>query len=175
MDPDKFRQGMSHAEAMKNDLGTQALEGEEAYERFYQSYLNLDQRPDWDGFLTYDEAIAWYNKGQGQALYVDARLINLEPISVSDVYHAKGGYLNTAAQRGVPEDTRLVYGTIKFTVTNVSTGAVLLGGRDPQGRGNYLDLYDHGNPLFDAWASLPKGKATPFPIYCSVCTNRVTP
>ena len=66
MDRKKFRQGMSHDEALLYNLGKDALVSDEARMRFNASYGGLSRRPDYDGKLTYvkcnSELIIFTNK-----------------------------------------------------------------------------------------------------------------
>jgi RHS repeat-associated protein len=168
MDAANFRQGMSHAEAQALDLGIDALTSQAARARFWASYESLPSRPDYDGRLTFMEAVRWYNQGQGQPLYVDARSLNLAPISVVDVRDAPGGYINTF---GITElNTGGVYGHIRFSLINDRVGLVRLGRED-----NYLDLYDFPT---NSWAGriadgLARGKPMPYRIFCYICVNHV--
>ena len=59
MDKEKFIQGMSYDKAASYDLGMAGLIDETALMSFLGSYLTLNQRPDWDGFITRKEGIRW--------------------------------------------------------------------------------------------------------------------
>ena len=169
MKAENFKQGMSHQEALSHSLGAEGLNGEAARERLIENYHSLPSRPDYDGSLTFMEAVNWYNKGGGQPLYVDGRSLNLKPISVEDVQNAPEGYIDSF---GVTErNTGAVYGTIKITLIDESTGAVRLGGA-----GNYLDLYDFepGSRAGRIADLLKRGKPIKYRIFCSVCTNYVS-
>lgn len=77
MDPNFFRQGMPFSEAKQYDVGFQGLNDENAVSLFMSSYCSLPLRPDWDGFLTLEEANEWYRTGNGQPLYVSLEKIDL--------------------------------------------------------------------------------------------------
>ena len=77
MDPQNFHQGMSEEEASTFNIGLQGLQDEEALKRFNDSFNGLKDRPDWDGYLTLEEANDWYRNGSGQPLYVTLDKIDL--------------------------------------------------------------------------------------------------
>lgn len=43
----------------------------------FESYMNLPNRPDYDGYLTLSEANEWYRNGNGQPLFIDSSKISL--------------------------------------------------------------------------------------------------
>jgi len=169
MNKEDFKQGMSHKKAFELDLGMEGLVGSEAREKLNSSYESLSSRPDYDGRLTFTEAVSWYNQGEGKPLYVDAGTLDLSSFTVSDVENSDDGYINTF--RNSEWNTGAVYGTVKVTLTNKKTGKVRLGGD-----GNYLDLYDfRPGSTFGKIAKSWPGNSERFRIFCYVCTNSVSP
>jgi len=88
MDKSHFMQGMSHESALEAGFtGVQFTYFNIDYDANLKSALHWDglsSRPDWDGYLTLDEANEWYRNGNGEPLYVDAAKINLTPMTVGD-------------------------------------------------------------------------------------------
>jgi hypothetical protein len=80
MDEKSFKQGMSHEEALKHNLGPNALNGKAAETAFVASFNSLPDRPDYDGEITFDEASEWFRHGDGQPLYVDLRKVDLSSV-----------------------------------------------------------------------------------------------
>lgn len=85
MNKTDFKQGMSHEEAMSKGKTLDNISFYEAlkfanngkFRDFIDHYNNLPNRPDWDGYLTLNEANEWYRSGNGQSLYTDLSKINL--------------------------------------------------------------------------------------------------
>ncbi|WP_263602422.1 hypothetical protein [Chryseobacterium sp. PET-29] len=98
--------------------------------------MNLQNRPDYDGSLTLGEANQWYRNGDGQPLFVDASKINLSPVTVNDL-EEEGGSMYKNFFLTTNQQTGRLYGTIKITLDDASTGAVSLGGNDRK-----VDDYD---------------------------------
>jgi RHS repeat-associated protein len=95
MDEADFTQGMSHDDALSSgtlfsDLG--GLDRWNFMESGYAHWQSLDQRPDWDGFVTIQEGIDWAKSHLGalnnptadNMLYLDASKLDFGNISVSD-------------------------------------------------------------------------------------------
>ena len=80
MDESNFEQGMSHDDALKYNLGLDGLVDDDALMNMFESYMNLPNRPDYDGYLTLSEANEWYRNGNGQPLFVSLDKINLNGI-----------------------------------------------------------------------------------------------
>lgn len=93
-----FKQGMRHDDALA--LATDLAENnrEEAEIRMNRHYASLRNRPDWDGFVTIDEGIAWAKSHIGalnhptpdNSLYLDASRLNFGKLSVSNIGLAEG-------------------------------------------------------------------------------------
>lgn len=112
MNKDDFKFNMSYEEATALDLKRESLEDENAVRRFENSYINLCNRPDWDGYLTLDEANDWYHNGNGQPLYTDLKKIDLSFIfSLGDQYVDQEKTFNLLFDSASLNDG-LVYGNI---------------------------------------------------------------
>ncbi|MFV0501805.1 MAG: hypothetical protein ACK5MH_09475 [Bacteroidales bacterium] len=112
MDRKNFKQGMSHAEAAKYDLGFGGLENEDARTRFTNHYSDLPNRPDWDGYLTLSEANDWYRNGNGQPLFTDLNQIDLSGVySLGKNYVGDEKVINLITNSASINDG-LVYGNI---------------------------------------------------------------
>ena len=81
MDRSDFKQGMSLEESMSKHKGYNSFVSEDAKNKYLEHYSNLPNRPDYDGYLTLNEANKWYREGNGQPLFV-----SLEKIDMSGVY-----------------------------------------------------------------------------------------
>ncbi|MCR4828532.1 MAG: hypothetical protein K5864_03615 [Bacteroidales bacterium] len=173
MDKDRFEQGMSHLEAVNSRATfTELLTfcNSEAFNKFFNHATSLSERPDWDGILTLSEANDWYRNGNGEPLYVDAAKIDLFPVTTGAFEEGEGSskYINFAGLRDPNPNTGLVYGNIKLTLLDKSTGEVLLGRPD-----GFLDNYGfEQNPNGSRWRNFATkigkkvaGKGTPFDIY----------
>ena len=80
MNESDFKQGMSHEEALKHNLGPDGLIDESARMRLEQNYNSLPSRPDYDGKLTLNEANDWYRNGNGKPLFVSLDKINIDGV-----------------------------------------------------------------------------------------------
>jgi hypothetical protein len=81
MDKKDFKQGMSHENALSKGKGDAGFKSPESRAKFNSHYDNLPTRPDYDGYLTLDEANKWYREGKGQPLFT-----SLEKIDLSGIY-----------------------------------------------------------------------------------------
>jgi len=59
MKREKFKQGMAHEEALKNNLGANGLSTEAIQTKFINHYDGLKSRPDYDGKVTINEGVNW--------------------------------------------------------------------------------------------------------------------
>lgn len=162
MKKEDFTQGMKHGDAAKKDLapkgGTQyfkAIPNYTNYLDFYNHYTELPKRPDYDGYLTKAEADTWWIGKSGQSLYVDQSKIGLPGISTKTFANKAGSSLYNNFVWGL-SNTGQVYGTLKLTLQNASTGTVHIGGE------KYVDEYDYkmDNRLFRnvaTWIGRPGG------------------
>jgi len=76
MNESDFTQGMSHQDALDNNLGVRGLINDHAKVDLLNSYAGLKDRPDYDGKLTLSEANDWYKNGGGKPLFVDLKKID---------------------------------------------------------------------------------------------------
>ena len=138
MKKDDFKQGMSHKDALSKGTLRSNLPmvyKKELYDKIDNHFATLPSRPDYDGYLTKEEADAWWLGKSGEPLFVDQSKIELPGINTKSFENKEGssfyknfiwGYSNTGK----------VYGTLKLTLMNAKTGAVHIGGQ------NYMDEYD---------------------------------
>lgn len=135
MNASDFKQGMSHQNALSKSLGVQGLSSSNAQSKLLNHYNGLKSRPDYDGKLTFAEAIKWYNKGTGEALYVDAAKINLSSINTT-IFEGKSNSLSIeffptadeGEQNHYPHpSTGPIYGHMQVTLFNANSGQVRLG------------------------------------------------
>ena len=112
MNKSDFRQGMSYDDAMKNNLGLEGLTNQEATDKYTSSFKDLKDRPDWDGYLTFNEANNWYQNGNGQPLFLSLDQIDLSGIfSLGDKYVGQIKTFNSLLVSD-PINGGLVYGQI---------------------------------------------------------------
>lgn len=93
-----FKQGMRHDDALA--LATDLAENnrEEAEIRMNRHYASLRNRPDYDGFVTIDEGIAWAKSHIGaldhptpdNMLYINTALLDFGNLSIGDFYNGEG-------------------------------------------------------------------------------------
>ena len=135
MEKENFKQSMSHKEALSKNLGLKGLVDKDAKNKLLSHYSILNERPDYDGYLTKAEADAWWRGKSGQPLYVDQSKIELPGITTQTFADKKDNcfYKNFL---GISRNTGGVYGTLKLTLVNANTGEVHIGGP------NYMDKYD---------------------------------
>jgi RHS repeat-associated protein len=115
MDKKDFTFKYSHEEAVRMDLGKNSLLNDEAKELYLNTYNNLPNRPDWDGYITLKEANDWYRKGNQQPLFSDFSQIDMSSfISLGDNYVGKQYTFNLLEVYG-PTNDALVYGNLTFT------------------------------------------------------------
>ena len=92
-----FKQGMNHEDALA--LATELDDNNEDAEiRFFTHYSQLSNRPDWDGFVTIDEGIAWAKSHLGalenptpdNMLYINTSLLNFGNLSIDGFINGEG-------------------------------------------------------------------------------------
>ncbi|MGY0408953.1 MAG: RHS repeat domain-containing protein, partial [Polaribacter sp.] len=168
MDEKDFEQGMSHDNALKNNKGAGGLSSKEAGSKLLSHYGGLKDRPDYDGKVTFYEAIKWYNEGSGAPLFVDPKKLDFKFTTVSTVKNAKDGYIDLFPNDPLGDGG--VLGAIKFTLLNENTGDVRLGNN--KGR---LDIYNFlpGSKTGKIADYLYPGKPKDFDIFCGGCKAKV--
>jgi RHS repeat-associated protein len=112
MNSENFKQGMSVEAALNNNLGIEGLNGVDAQNKFTDHYNSLKGRPDYDGYLTLEDANEWYRSGNGQSLYT-----SLEKIDLSGIYSLGEGFVGQEKAFNLLLNSNnlndaLVYGTI---------------------------------------------------------------
>ena len=171
MDEIHFEQGMAHNEAKAYDVGSSSL-SEEQKAKMNEHYAGLPDRPDYNGVLTFYEAIKWYNKGTGEALYIDVSKLNFmsSELTVTDFgdknvlrvnffYKHKKDVLNRPAS-----DINLagVFGEITLNLLNKNGSISLVKNRET----GAIDRFDFSNQDFRNVADyLYPGSPREFNIY----------
>lgn len=92
MNSKNFQQGMAHSDAVKQDLGADGLNNGAALTNLAEHFVNLPNRPDFDGFVTIQEGVDWARSHPGaldnptpdNTLYLDASKLDFGYISTSD-------------------------------------------------------------------------------------------
>jgi len=152
MDEDKFQQGMKHEDAMKNNLGVEGLNSDAAKSNLLSHYNGLSSRPDYDGFVTISEGIAWAkshpnvknNPTRNDALYLDASKLDYGDLSVANIGLKEGqkGNVNlfdfVQWTNSDSRSTTYALGNTQIQLLNAKTGSIKL----------FSDMYDwdyHGN------------------------------
>lgn len=87
-----FIQGMKHGDALKENLGAAGLKNDKAKSDLLSSYNSLPSRPDYDGFVTISEGVAWAKSHPGalkhptpeNTLYIDASKLDFGNITTSN-------------------------------------------------------------------------------------------
>jgi len=98
MDAEKFTQGMSHDDALKNSKAAEGLESTEAALNLVSHYNGLKDRPDYDGFVIVFEGIDWAKANPGaldnptpdNMLYLDASKLDFGNIKIADFKNGVG-------------------------------------------------------------------------------------
>ncbi|APD07417.1 hypothetical protein UJ101_01910 [Flavobacteriaceae bacterium UJ101] len=91
MDEANFTQGMSHNDAISNNLGVEGLENTKAASNLVSHYKGLKDRPDYDGFVTLTEGVEWAKANPGaldnptpdNMLYIDASKLDYGDLNTS--------------------------------------------------------------------------------------------
>lgn len=158
MEEDNFMQGMSSDLAVKFNKGKSGFEDFDAIDRFEDNYSRLSNRPDWDGFLTKEEADEWWLSKTGEPLFVNQALIELPGVTTESFNNINGSFIYKNFIWGL-SNTGKVYGTLKLTLLDRNSGTVFIGLKN-----SYMDEYDFkmdGRFFRDiaTWIGRP-GKAT---------------
>ena len=144
----EFTNGMSQFDILNNGgffLGDNFdfLNGY-AGNKIMNHFMEIPNRPDFDGALTINEANYHYRNGKGEPLYVDRGKIGLFPLTVEKNFGYDYGksinynFINDAAKEGAANPTTgIIYGTLKVTLENVN-GRVHIGRHSD----NQVDVYD---------------------------------
>jgi hypothetical protein len=110
MKQEGFVQNMSHEDALKKDLGFAGLKSVEAEENVNSHYLNLPNRPDYDGIVTLEEANNWYRTNSGQPLFVNIGSVDLSKVYASQSNNQVGARVavNLFFRSSQSNDTRVL-------------------------------------------------------------------
>ena len=139
METSHFTQGMAHSDAEKNRFSGE-LEND-VIESIKKHHGGLNQRPDYDGVITKQEADEWWLNGSGSPLFVDRSKINLPGVTTKSFRRKKSFYKNFIWSLSESGKT---FGTLRLELTNPEDGEVSIGKE-------YLDEYDFkmhkGRPL----------------------------
>ena len=163
MDESDFKQNMSSERAKSHAVKPENIP-EEAKAFIATHYSKLPERPDYDGYLTLQEANEWYRNGNGEPLYIDLKKLDLSCfVSLGDEYIGKEYTFNLSIWSNNINE-KLVFGNVKFI-------------RCPNdGVRAYADTYDFDmksglNPLIiirniqTIIGSIVAGKGVPYNIY----------
>lgn len=113
MDKKDFALKYSHEDALKIDLGIESLIDDKAKELYLNTFNDLPNRPDWDGYITLSEANNWYRNGNGETLYADLSKINLSGIcSLGEYFVGQERGFNLLMGASLSINDGLVYGNI---------------------------------------------------------------
>ena len=150
-----FRQGMSHEDALSKATYINSFD---ALLRIYSHYNNLNNRPDWDGFITISEGIRWakthpnaltyYNPDN--ALYMNASKLNFGNLSVKNIGLEEGETGNVNLLDYVrlfsssSRSTTYALGNTQIQLLDSSNGSVKLFSDDYDW--NYHNAFVHGHP-----------------------------
>ncbi len=163
MKKEDFTQGMKHSVALKKDLAPKggneflkAIPNNKDYAKFYKHFSSLAKRPDYDGYLTKEEADKHWLGKSGQPLFVDQAKIDLPGVNTKSFGNKPGAFFFKNFVWGL-SNTGKVYGTLKLTLVNCNTGEVHIG------PSTFMDKYDYkmdGRALrdFATWWGRPGGE-----------------
>ena len=148
MDKADFVQGMSFKDASAKNKGEKGLKDATAKKDFRETYDGLSRRPDYDGYINKAEADAWWQKGTGEALFVDASKIKLTDITVQSFDKGVGSTITPnfifKTKNWKRTDTGETYGKLDIKLLS-SDGIVKIGYQHTANTaklGLYLDYYD---------------------------------
>lgn len=175
-----FTNGMSQQDILSNggvfmsDFDLLSIDVESAVDMMIH-YNGLSSRPDWDGLITKDEALMWYNQGNGRPLYVDIGQINFKSSQLSTTDFQNGKYLavnffyvdthprnNSIKHRpSTDQNVAIVYGTLGINLLDKHSGRIGLQTSERYGGG--FDQFDFNIKLFEWIADKSyRGTGTPF-------------
>jgi len=115
MNEEDYNPKMTEEDAQKKDLGIDCLKTEESQIKYKESFDNLKNRPDWDGYLTLEEANDWYKSGNGKPLYVSLNKIDLSGlVSLGEDFIGEKYSFNLLFGASHNTNDGLVYGNLTF-------------------------------------------------------------
>ena len=176
-----FTNGMSQSEILNNGgfhIGDNFdfMNGV-AGNKIINHFMNIPNRPDFDGIVTFWEARE-FSKNGGGSLYVDESKMNFESVKEFGVWDFKNGevqvinffsaYNQYSSNKNVKyrpatanATLSFVYGRLKFKMLDVHTGSVKLMTGHLAEAPNAFDRFDFANPLFH-WLA---GSGSPINMY----------
>lgn len=113
MNKNDFKQGMSHEDALSKGTLRSNLPmvySQNFLDEIDNHHSNLPNRPDWDGYLTLEEANEWYRTGEGQPLFTDISKIDLGIYSLGEKYIGQTKTFNLLLNSSL--NNGFVYGNI---------------------------------------------------------------
>ena len=165
-----FKQGMAHNEAKIYNLGQNFL-SEKNYKKFITHFNKLPERPDYDGYLTFYDAIKWYNTGNGKPLFIDISKLDFKSSKLSSADFKNKNELmvnffvldtNKKALHRPARNQNLgaVFGTL--TIKYLGNGKVDL----VKNKNGLIDIFDFRNQRFEKIADyLYPGEGVSFKIF----------
>lgn len=160
MDAENFEQGMSHDDALSNNLGVDGLESTEAGSQLLSHYDGLKDRPDYDGIVTPTEASDWFRNGDGGDLFIDVSKIDFKASALSaddlstsgtqevtffNLYNNQKDNPNSVYRPSTNPTLSYVFGTLRMNLINAKTGEVSLQNDAQYGGG--FDGFNFTNPI----------------------------
>jgi RHS repeat-associated protein len=139
MNKKAFKQGMSHNEAKAFDNGTTSM-SDGAKSKMNNHFNGLSSRPDYDGFVTIKEGVAWAkshpgvkdNPSASDALYINSAKLNFGSLSVDNIGLEEGEKGNVNLFNFVnffsnsSRYSTYALGNTQIQLLNAKTGAVKL-------------------------------------------------
>ncbi len=109
MKREDFKQGMSHEDAVSKKTDINSSGAQKKVDNFMST---VKKRPDYDGYLTLDEANKWYKEGNGKPVFSSLAKLDLSGIlSLGENYVGEKGTYNLLLNSNSLNDG-LVYGNI---------------------------------------------------------------
>jgi RHS repeat-associated protein len=121
-----FKQGMDHETALSYNLGEDGLSSIAAHQAFEVNYnIILPSRPDYTGFMTYEQGIKWLQRGGGP-VYLDASKYDLGNTNVNEFKKIGEPTLINFLYENTPKNTWYIFGNNFVTLLD-DQGHVKLG------------------------------------------------
>jgi uncharacterized protein RhaS with RHS repeats len=141
MNRSDFTQGMRHTDAVSKNLGAAGLNGAGARSAFISHFRTLRGRPDYDGFVTINDGVAWgkshpnalKNPTPDNTLYANSALLDFGNISEADfpstnkltpINLLNNSNLKASITNGTLRGTVYALGRVDMMLTNRNAGTV---------------------------------------------------